>query len=87
MVNASKSDLSIGILNMICQTIGLLAIFYVKNDDIKDIVLTGTLSKFSVIRQIFDRLELLHNVKFIIPNDSTFATSIGAIIYYNKFFR
>ena len=59
--------------------------FYVKNDDIKDIVLTGTLSKFSVIRQIFDRLELFHNVKFIIPNDSTFATSIGAIIYYNKF--
>lgn len=87
LVNASKSDLSIGILNMICQTIGLLAIFYVKNDDIKDIVLTGTLSKFSVIRQIFDRLELFHNVKFIIPNDSTFATSIGAIIYYNKFFR
>lgn len=85
--DVSKGDLSLGIINMICQTIGLLAIFYIKNDDIKDIVLTGALSKFSIIRQIFNRLELLHNVKFIIPNDSVFATSIGAIVYYNKFFR
>lgn len=85
--DVSKGDLSLGIINMICQTIGLLAIFYIKNDDIKDIVLTGALSKFSIIRQIFNRLELLHNVKFIIPNDSVFATSIGAIVYHNKFFR
>lgn len=83
----SKGDLSLGIMNMICQTIGLIAIFYIKNESIKDIVLTGTLTKFFVIRNIFDRLELLHNVRFIIPDNSVFATSIGAIIYHNRFLR
>ncbi|WP_242821408.1 hypothetical protein [Candidatus Arthromitus sp. SFB-rat-Yit] len=84
---ASKGDLSLGIMNMICQTIGLIAIFYIKNESIKDIVLTGTLTEFFVIKNIFSRLELLHNVRFIIPENSVFATSIGAIIYHNRFLR
>lgn len=82
-----KEDIVLGILNMIYQTIGLLGIFYVKNDDIKDIVLIGSLTKFSVIKEVFNNLELLHQVKFIIPEDGIFATAIGSIIYYNRFLK
>ncbi len=85
--NVKKSDIALGILNMIYQTIGLLGIFYIKNIDVKDIILTGSLTKFSVINNVFKKLELLHKVKFIIPEDSIFATSIGAVIYYNKFLK
>lgn len=82
-----KEDVILGILNMIYQTIGLLGIFYVKNDDVKDIVLIGSLTKFSVIKDIFNNLELLHKVNFIIPEDGIFATAIGSIIYYNRFLK
>lgn len=85
--DATKNDLALGIINMIYQTIGLLAVFYVKNDNIKDIVLTGSLNRFSVITQVFKKLEILHNVKFNIPNDSVFSTAIGTIIYYKKFLQ
>lgn len=82
--DVKKQDLALGIINMIYQNIGLLAIFYTKNDDVKDIVLTGSLTKFSVINQIFKKLEILHNVKFTIPDDAIFSTAIGTIIYYKK---
>lgn len=82
--DVKKEDLAIGILNMICQNIGLLAIFYIKNDRIKDIVLTGSLTNFSIINQMFKKLEILHNVKFTIPSDAIFSTAIGAVIYYKK---
>lgn len=82
--DVKKQDLALGILNMIYQNIGLLAIFYTKNDSVKDIVLTGSLTKFSVINQIFKKLEILHNIKFTIPRDAIFSTAIGAIVYYKK---
>ena len=85
--DATKNDLVLVIINMIYQTIGLLAVFYIKNDNIKDIVLTGSLTTFSVITQVFKKLEILYNVKFNIPNDSVFSTAIGTIIYYKKFLQ
>lgn len=82
-----KEDLTLSILNMIYQTLGLLAIFYIKNNDVKDIVLTGSLTRFSIINQIFKKLELLHGVQFTIPEDAIFSTSIGSVVYYNKFLK
>ena len=80
----TKGDLAYGIINMIYQTIGLLAIFYIKNDTINDIVLTGSLTRFC-IKNIVKQLEDLHNVKFIIPEDAIFSTAIGAAIYYKRY--
>ena len=85
--DATKNDLVFVIINMIYQTIGLLAVFYIKNDNIKDIVLTGSLTTFSVITQVFKKLEILYNVKFNLPTDSVFPTAIGTIIYCKKFLQ
>lgn len=82
--DVKKEDLAIGILNMIYQNLGLIAIFYIKNSDIKDIVLTGSMTQFPTISQMFKKLEILHNVKFTIPRDAVFSTAIGAVIYYKK---
>lgn len=44
-------------------------------------------SSASVITQVFKKLEILHNVKFNITNDSVFSIAIRTIIYYKKFLQ
>lgn len=80
----TKNDLAFGIINMVYQTVGMMAIFYLKNSDTKNIILTGSMTRFSCIGSVFKRMEILHNVDFIIPNDAIFSTAMGAIIYYQE---
>ncbi len=81
---ATKNDLALGIANMVYQTIGILAVAHVKRTNVENIILTGSMTKFSCIKDIFARLENLHNVKFTIPDDAIFSTAVGAIMYYRK---
>ncbi len=80
--DAAPEDLVAGVLNMVFQTIGMLSVFACRNTDIKDIVLTGTLTALPKAREVFDALEQLHPVHFIIPENAVFATAIGAALSY-----
>ena len=40
----TPEDLARGVLNMVFQTIGMLAVFACRQDGIKDVIVTGTLS-------------------------------------------
>jgi type II pantothenate kinase len=62
---ASKSDIALGIINLVFQTIGMISIFATRIDNIKDIVLTGNLTNVPQSREIFDRLGRWM-VKFIV---------------------
>ena len=77
---ASGADIAAGIINMIIQTVGMLAVFASKNDTINDFVLTGTLTALPQAKGIFDAIGKMHGVNFIIPRDAVFATAIGAAI-------
>ncbi|MBR3603716.1 MAG: type II pantothenate kinase [Elusimicrobiaceae bacterium] len=78
----SSEDLARGVLNMVFQTIGMLAVFACKNDNIKDVVLTGTLSTVPCAKTLFKQVERLYNIKFIIPTHSIYATATGAALSY-----
>ena len=39
---ASKEDIAMGLVNMVFQTVGMLSVFALKNDKVKDVVLTGS---------------------------------------------
>ncbi len=80
--DAAPEDLVAGVLNMVFQTIGMLAVFASRNTQVKDIVLTGTLTVVPKARRVFDSLEALHPVRFIIPENAVFATAIGAALIY-----
>jgi type II pantothenate kinase len=67
---------------MVFQTIGMLAVFALRESTTKDIVLTGTLTVMPEIREVFSALEALHPVNFILPENSVFATAIGAALLY-----
>jgi type II pantothenate kinase len=77
---ASNADITLGIINMTLQTIGMMAVFATRNDTIKDIVLTGTLTKLLQIDKIFTGLEKMYGLNFIVPENAIYATAIGAAL-------
>ena len=77
---ASKEDIAMGLVNMVFQTVGMLSVFALKNDKVKDVVLTGSLANMSLAPKIMSVVEEISDVKFFIPDNATFATAIGAAL-------
>lgn len=77
---ASNEDIAMGLVNMVFQTVGMLSVFALKNDKVKDVVLTGSLANMSLAPKIMSVVEEISDVKFFIPENATFATAIGAAL-------
>lgn len=75
-------DLAAGVLNMVFQTVGMLAVFACRNEPMKDVILTGTLSQVPLAKKIFETLHAMHGVNFIIPKNALYATATGAALSY-----
>lgn len=80
---ANKSDIALGIVNMVAETIATTAIFAARTHNIKNIVLTGNLTTMPHVRCVFENLAESFGVKFIIPENSQFGTVIGAALHKN----
>jgi len=81
---ASHGDIGHGLINMILQTIGMLAVFACLDSPIKDVVLTGSLTTLPQIKKVFIELENLHGLRFIIPEQAIFAAAMGAAMSYEQ---
>lgn len=79
---ASKPDLAMGVINLVCETIGMMAVFAVRNCEDKKVVLTGSLTTHSLLRKKFSELTRMLDVDFIIPQKAEFATAVGASLVY-----
>lgn len=77
--NANQYDLCKGIVNMIFETIGVMAVFAEQKTRLKNIIIVGNVATMPYIKDVLKRIEKLHKVKFIIPKQAEFATVIGAI--------
>ena len=78
---ASKSDIALGILNMVYETIGMMSIFAARQFGLKDIVLTGgNLTSIPQSVEIYDNLNKMFGVRFQIPEYARFGTVIGAAL-------
>lgn len=78
---ASKSDIALGIMNMVFETVGMVSIFASRSVGVTDIVLTGNVTQFGFCRDKYDEFNSMkdrYGVNFIIPESSRFATVIGA---------
>ena len=78
---ADSHDIALGIANMVAETIFMMAIFAARSKGVADIVLTGNLTTISPIRRVFEGLASHFGVRFIIPENSSFGTVIGAALY------
>ena len=77
---ASKSDLSLGLFNMVFETVGMLSVFAARSKQVSDVVLTGRLSAMAPAKKAFDTLTGIFNVNFVIPEMSEYGTVIGAAL-------
>lgn len=80
-----KSDIAAGILNMVYETIGMVSIFAARSVGVKDIVLTGNLSRLEFCKEkfnFFNSMKKMYGVNFIIPDKAEFATVIGTTLYH-----
>ena len=75
---ATKADVALGIINMVFETTGMMAVFCSRQKNVKDIVLTGNLSVLPQTKEKFESLSAMFDVNFIIPRLSQYATVIGA---------
>ena len=79
--NASDEDMAAALFNMIYENIGVMAVFALAGDAVRDVVLTGSLACLSPARTTFDvfnRMQDIFHVNFIIPPHAAFATAVGA---------
>lgn len=77
---ATNGDLALGLVNMVFETIGMVAYFASKQFNIKDIVLTGNLTQMSQAPGVFNVLNEMFDMNFVIPENAQFSTVIGAAL-------
>jgi len=76
----SDSDIALGIINMVFETAGMLAVFALKNETIKDVVITGSLAVFPQAEMVFSKFRRMTGLNFVIPQNAVFATALGATL-------
>ena len=78
--DASHADLAAGIVNLVLQAIGTMTVLASQYCDSKTVVLTGSMTTLTQARPNFENFERLYGIHYIIPENATFATAIGAAL-------
>ena len=78
---AGAGDIALGVANMVAETIAMIALFAARGHDISDIVLIGNLTTIKPVRNVFEGLSNDFEVNFLIPDNASFGTVIGAALY------
>lgn len=79
--DATEADFAMGVINMVFQIVGTMAMMTANGNDTDSIVLTGSLSQMEAARPVLRALEDLYHVRYIVPEDAEYATAIGAALH------
>ncbi len=77
---ATTGDLALGIINMVFESVGMLAVFAARSKGIDDVILTGNLARLPQASMIAETFSSLFGLNFSIPQNAEFATAIGAAL-------
>jgi type II pantothenate kinase len=77
---ASKSDIAMGLINLVFETIGTLAAFAARSSSTNKIVLIGNLTTIPQCHDVMRALEAIYPNEFIIPDHAEFGTAVGAAL-------
>ena len=78
---AEKSDVALGIMNMVYEAIAMVSVFAAKHAGVKEVVLTGNLTRLAFCREKFEEINNLgYGVNFSIPEYAQYSTVIGAAL-------
>ncbi len=80
MPDAKPEDFALGLYNMVCQTIGMLAVFALRGSDVKDVLLCGGTVTYPRAEELFSLFHTMFDKRFHIITHSTYAASMGAAL-------
>ncbi len=80
--DADDEDYALGIINLVYQTVGMMAVFAARNMELNDVVLTGKLAQMKAGQEVLKMLKKtkLSPVEFHFPEKAEYSTAIGAAI-------
>ena len=78
--DASCADLAAGIVNLVLQAIGTMTVLASQCCDSRTVILTGSMTTLTQAKPNFENFERLYGIHYIIPENATFATAIGAAL-------
>ena len=76
--DATPADLALGVVNMVLEAIGTMTVLACQCCDAKTVVVTGSMTTLTQAEANFRNFERLYGIHYIIPENATFATAIGA---------
>ncbi len=76
--DASPADLAAGAVNLVLQAIGTMTVLACQSCGCDTVVLTGSMTTLDQAEANFRLFEKLYGLRYIIPENATFATAIGA---------
>ena len=78
--DASPADLAAGAVNLVLQAIGTMTVLASQCCESKTVILTGSMTTLTQAKPNFENFERLYGIHYIIPENATFATAIGAAL-------
>ena len=79
--DATPADLALGVVNMVLEAIGTMTVLACKCCNTNTVILIGSVTTLDQARPNFEKFEELYGIHYIIPENATFATAIGAALY------
>lgn len=76
--DATPADLAAGAVNLVLQAIGTMTVLACQCCSSRTVVLTGSMTTLDQVQVNFENFEHLYGIHYIIPENATFATAIGA---------
>lgn len=77
---ASRNDIALGIVNMVAETIGMMAVFAARSFGLNDIVMTGNLAELAPIQHSLEGFKRSFGYNMVIPENARYSTVIGAAL-------
>ena len=78
--DATCADLAAGIVNLVLQAIGTMTVLASQCCNSRTVILTGSMTTLTQAKPNFENFEKLYGIHYIIPDNATFATAIGAAL-------
>jgi len=75
---ATPGDISLAIINMVYQVIGVLSVFAARARNTSCVIVTGNGSNNQIGQKVLTDVSAMYGVKFIYPENAEYTTAIGA---------
>ena len=78
---ARNEDIALGVINLVYQVIGMLAVFAARSRNINRVIVTGSGSHNPLGQKILTDITALHSIAFEYPEYAEYTTAVGAGLF------